>query len=47
MIDYIVEVIGEAPPGLEFMQYIFAGALMFFGIYVVYKILSVFLSKII
>lgn len=47
MIDYIVEVIGEAPPGLEFMQYIFAGALMFFGIFVVYKILSVFLSKII
>lgn len=47
MIDYIVEVIGEAPSGLEFVQYIFAGGLMFFGIYVVYKILSVFLSKII
>lgn len=47
MIDYIVEVIGEAPPGLEFLQYVFAGGLMFFGIYVVYKILSVFLSKII
>lgn len=47
MIDYIIDIIGEAPPGLEFIQYIFAGLLMFFAIYVVYKILSVFLSKII
>lgn len=47
MIQYIVDVIGEAPPGLEFIQYIFAGVLMFLGIFVVYKILSVFLSKLI
>lgn len=46
MIDYIVAIIGEAPAGLEFLQYLFAGLLMFLSIYIVYKIFTVFLSKI-
>lgn len=45
MIDYIVDVIGNPPAGLEFLQYIYAGLMMFLGVYVVYKILAVFLSK--
>lgn len=46
MIDYIIDIIGEAPAGLEFLQYFFAGLLMFMSIYIVYKIFTVFLSKI-
>lgn len=47
MINYIIDIIGEAPAGLDFLQYIYAGFMMFLGIYIVYKILSVFLTKII
>lgn len=47
MIDYIIDIIGPAPAGLDFLQYVFAGLLMFLAIFIVYKILSVFLAKII
>lgn len=46
MISYIVDILGPAPAGLDFLQYIFAGLLMFLAVYIVYKIFSVFLSKI-
>lgn len=46
MIDYLQDLIGNAPQGLEFLEYIFGGILVLFGIYVVYKILYIFLGKI-
>jgi len=46
MIEYLQNLIGSPPQGLEFLEYIFGGILVLFGIYVVYKILYVFLHKI-
>lgn len=46
MISYIQTILGNAPHGLEFFEYIFGGFFLFVGVYIVYETLSNFFRKI-
>lgn len=41
---FITELVGEVPEGLEWMSYLFSWLLLFFGLFVVLKIILKFLS---
>lgn len=45
MLSYISDILGAAPAGLEFLEYIFGGVFLFIAVYIVYKTLSLFFSK--
>ena len=41
---FITQLVGEVPEGLEWMSYLFSWLLLFFGLFVVLKIILKFLS---
>ena len=41
---FVTSLVGEAPEGLEWMSYLFSWFLLFFGLFVVLKIIIKFLS---
>lgn len=45
MIEQIESIIGSPPPGLECLEYVFAGVFLCLGVYIVYKTITLFFSK--
>lgn len=45
MLSYINDILGSAPAGLEFIEYLMGGVFLFIAVYIVYKTLALFFSK--
>lgn len=44
MIDYLHELIGNAPQGFEFLEYIFTFVLCLIGVFLCYKLVEALLN---
>ncbi len=42
--DYVRQIIGQAPPGFGFLEYIFGFLLLCFMLFIVYKVFEAFIS---